>query len=347
MHDCLNCAYEEFFLTSLHRGRPGACWWTSRPTPAWSNHAAERARTSCCLKRHAGLTPPSAVRARWARRPTTRSARSDPANIHHSYTGDFVKFRNTHNGNEQHVFHLHNHQWLFNPNDDNSNYLDAQGIGPGIGLHLRDRQRRLGQPQQDAPATRSSTATSTRTSPRACGTMWRNHDVFETGTASGVADDVAGKPDVPHARRFALQRAARRPPAPARCPTASSPPARRSRPWCRCPARPLPPMPAAGVTVMAVDRNGARPRRHSSQAKLRLRGDRRRDGKFGTGDDVNPGFPFWIAGIEPAVGQRRRPATQGIVGQRPPTPPLDMLTEAEAQALVDCDGVEPFKSSAA
>ncbi len=48
-------------------------------------------------------------------------------------SGDFVKFRNTHIGKEQHVFHLHNHQWLYNPNDDNSNYLDAQGIGPGVG----------------------------------------------------------------------------------------------------------------------------------------------------------------------------------------------------------------------
>ena len=40
----------------------------------------------------------------------------------------------------------------------------------------------------------------------------------------------------------------------------------------------------------------------------------------------NPGFPFWIAGIEHSVGQR------------PPTPPLDMLTAsrgAELQATGD------------
>ncbi|HSP78627.1 MAG TPA: hypothetical protein VLQ93_08870, partial [Myxococcaceae bacterium] len=37
--------------------------------------------------------------------------------------------------------------------------------------------------------------------------------------------------------------------------------------------------------------------------------------------DTNPGFPFWIGGIE------------STVGKRPPTPPLDMLTEAEAAAL--------------
>ena len=54
--------------------------------------------------------------------------------MHHSYTGDFVKIRNIHAGAfEQHIFHLHNHQWLFNPNDDNANYLDAQEIMPGSG----------------------------------------------------------------------------------------------------------------------------------------------------------------------------------------------------------------------
>jgi len=39
--------------------------------------------------------------------------------------------------------------------------------------------------------------------------------------------------------------------------------------------------------------------------------------------DVNPGYPFWIAGIEDTVGQR------------PPTPPLDMLNSALATALND------------
>jgi hypothetical protein len=41
----------------------------------------------------------------------------------------------------------------------------------------------------------------------------------------------------------------------------------------------------------------------------------------------NPGFPFWIAGIE------------DIVGQRPTTPPLDMLTDTEAAALAATDEI--------
>ena len=53
-------------------------------------------------------------------------------------------------------------------------------MGPGL-VYYRDRARRLRQPQQDSRATRSSTATSTRTSRKACGKCGA-HDVFEEGT---------------------------------------------------------------------------------------------------------------------------------------------------------------------
>jgi hypothetical protein len=43
-----------------------------------------------------------------------------------------VKFRNLHAGpKEHHIFHLHAHQWLHSPDNDNSAYLDSQSIGPG------------------------------------------------------------------------------------------------------------------------------------------------------------------------------------------------------------------------
>ena len=34
-------------------------------------------------------------------------------------------------GTEHHIFHLHAHQWLFAALDDDSNYVDAQALGPG------------------------------------------------------------------------------------------------------------------------------------------------------------------------------------------------------------------------
>ena len=48
----------------------------------------------------------------------------DPANVHHSYLGDFVKFRNLHVGKEQHIFHLHNAE----ANQELNIYLKDQRI---------------------------------------------------------------------------------------------------------------------------------------------------------------------------------------------------------------------------
>ncbi len=56
----------------------------------------------------------------------------DPSNVHHSYLGDNVRFRNLHAGpKETHVFHLHAHQWVPDPKDPSSTYLDSQTISPG------------------------------------------------------------------------------------------------------------------------------------------------------------------------------------------------------------------------
>ncbi|MFY0579434.1 hypothetical protein ACN28S_38890 [Cystobacter fuscus] len=114
MHDCLDCTFEEFFLSSHTVGDPAMLV----DVPA--NVGLETLAPGQAPP--PGTTGPKATRAFFP---------DDPSNVHHSYTGDFVKFRNLHIGQEQHVFHLHNHQWLFNPNDDNANYIDAQGIGPG------------------------------------------------------------------------------------------------------------------------------------------------------------------------------------------------------------------------
>ena len=51
------------------------------------------------------------------------------------------------------------------------------------------------------------------------------------------------------------------------------------------------------------------------------------------GEIKNPGFPFWIAGIEHTVGQR------------PTTPPLDMISKADAQVLFDDASKPLFKHS--
>ncbi|MFQ5672513.1 MAG: hypothetical protein ACE5G9_05410 [Nitrospinales bacterium] len=60
----------------------------------------------------------------------------DPSNVHHSYLGDNVRFRNIHAGpKETHVFHLHAHQWISqSPGAGTGTYLDSQTIGPQQGF---------------------------------------------------------------------------------------------------------------------------------------------------------------------------------------------------------------------
>jgi hypothetical protein len=295
MHDCLDCAYEEFFLTSFTVGDPAIVV----DVPA--NFGLELCNPA--LQNCAAVGP----KANFALFP------ADPANIHHSYTGDFTKFRNIHAGpKEQHIFHLHNHQWLFNANDDNSNYLDAQGIGPGSGYTYEINFGGSGNRNKTA----GDAIFHCHFYPHFAQGMWylwRVHDVMETGTLL----DVSGGPAGFHANRFGLfdgtpaARARALPdgeilvgtPIPAVVPL---------------PGKPMPPMPGR-VEVVTKDANGDFIP-ESSQA-LVDRTDVYPAGHPLAGTTKNPGFPFWIAGVE------------HIVGQRPPTPPLDMLTEQQATAL--------------
>ncbi|HEX9180584.1 MAG TPA: hypothetical protein VF859_09330, partial [Burkholderiales bacterium] len=249
-----------------------------------------------------------------------------------------VKFRNTHNGFEQHVFHLHNHQWLFNPNDDNSNYLDAQGIGPGMGYTYEISNGGSGN-RNKSPGDAIYHCHFYPHFAQGMWYMWRIHDVYETGTKLTVSGADY------HTTPWALKDGTPAPGARALPDgeiTAGTPIVA----LVPLPGKPLPPMPAAGVTVTAVDRNGAAPGGTSSQAQLPYAAMAGADGVHGSADDVNPGYPFWVAGA--ACGMNDTLCEQGIVGQRPSTPPLDMLTKAQAQALVDpATGVEPFKSYSA
>jgi len=291
MHDCLSCAYEEFFLTAHAVGDPAML--VDIPANVGLESLAP------------GQTPlpgTTGVKATKALYP------ADPSNVHHSYIGDFVKFRNTHVGKEQHIFHLHNHQWLFNPNDDNSNYIDAQGIGPGSGYTYEINFGGSGNRNKSA----GDAIYHCHFYPHFAQGMWylwRNHDVFEEGTRLAVSSQGA---DGYHAAPFALRDGT--PAAGARAlpdgelVVGSPIPA-----IVPLPGKAMPPMPGL-VTVVPKVAGGAIV---GSNARVdRGAANRKPDGTL-----KNPGFPFWIAGIEDTMGQR------------PPTPPMDMLDAAKAQAL--------------
>ena len=322
MHDCINCTYEEFFLAASTVGDVGmlvdipANVGLELCDPALNN----------CL-----ATGPKANFALFP---------DDPSNVHHSYTGDSVAFRNLHSGaGEQHIYHLHNHQWLFNANDDNSNYLDAQALGPGSGYSYWVNFGGSGNRNKTA----GDAIFHCHFYPhfaQGMWEMWRVHDVMETGTTMAAQDwTVDDNADTIPDRRASfvdngLGIGNGTPAAGARALPDGEIVAGTPIPAVvPMPGKPMAPMPAPGVTV--------KPNPNLVAKKDPLTGapvldpvtlepvlvptgsltEIPRNGDGSIAITSNPGFPFWIAGMEVTVGQR------------PTTPPLDMLSASEAQAL--------------
>jgi hypothetical protein len=198
MHDCADCAYEEFFLASQTVGDPAllvnfpantrieACHPEDIAAPFDPETGEPGADFNNCWRDGANLAN-GPIPDNYA------LFQEDPSNVHHTYPGDFVKMRNTHAGAfEQHIFHFHNHQWLFNPNDDNGNYLDAQEIMPGSGHTYELVNRGAG----NRNSTTGDAIFHCHFYPHFAQGMWyhmRIHDVYETGTVLAVSGVDAAK----------------------------------------------------------------------------------------------------------------------------------------------------------
>ena len=172
--DCVECKYEEFFLTSWVLGDPGMI--VDVPANASDPKAAGG--------------PMIATKAYFP---------NDPSNVEHSYIGDHVKMRNIHAGpKEHHIFHLHSHQWVFQPDDDNSSYLDSQFVGPGSSYTYEIAYNGSGNRNQ-TPGDAIFHCHFYPHFAQGMWELWRNHDVFEEGTpmnADGtVQADTRAYPD--------------------------------------------------------------------------------------------------------------------------------------------------------
>jgi hypothetical protein len=162
--DCIDCKFEEFFLSAWSVGDP------AQVTDVLAN-----AELPC-----PGTTPSF---------PTKVLFPDDPSNVYHSYLNDHVKFRILHAGADlTHVHHQHAHQWLHTPNDNDSTYLDSQMISPGSAYTLEIDHGGSGNKNR----TTGDSIFHCHFYPHfAAGmwSMWRVHDVFEGGTeldAQGV-----------------------------------------------------------------------------------------------------------------------------------------------------------------
>jgi hypothetical protein len=166
MRNCVECKYEEFFLSSWTVGDPAMIV----DVPANTRDATGKLITGA--KATKALFP------------------DDPSNVHHSYLNDHVKFRIVHAGpKEHHIHHLHAHQWLHTNDSDNSTYLDSQAIGPGSAYSTEIAYGGSGN--------RSKTAGDAIFHchfyphfAQGMWELWRVHDVFEKGTTL----DAAGRP---------------------------------------------------------------------------------------------------------------------------------------------------------
>jgi hypothetical protein len=312
MQDCIDCAYEEFFLSSFAVGDPAML--VDKPTNLVISQCQPEYLTnpdSEEFKQYCTQPKGDPDDSRGDQRATQAFYPHDPANVHHSYIGDFVKFRNMHSGKEQHIFHLHNHQWLFNPNDDNSNYIDAQGIGPGSGYTYEIAYGGSGNRNK----TVGDAIFHCHFYPHFAQGMWylwRNHDVFEQGTPLAVSQTDTGFHKNPYELHSGL---------PAEVDKKLKKRARALPDGEIAAGTPIPavvPLPSKGMALMPAEvsvnpRIGLDGKTYGSVAEVKEVKDKE--------DNPNPGYPFWVAGVANLAGA---PTVKASVGSRPTTPPLDM-----------------------
>ncbi len=174
MFDCTECKFEEFFLSS----------WTVGDPAQVVDVPANTTTSGGVL-----ITGRKATKVLYP---------DDPSNVHHSYIGDHVKMRVVHAGpKEHHIHHLHAHQWLQTPDDDNSTYLDSQAVGPGTAFTTEITHGGSGNRNKVV----GDSIFHCHFYPHFAQGMWelwRTHDVFESGTvlnSSGIP--VAGARALP------------------------------------------------------------------------------------------------------------------------------------------------------
>ena len=302
MWDCAECKYEEFFLTSYTVGDPAmvvdipANFGVDGPDP-WLGPKATMA-----------LYP------------------DDPSNVHHSYMNDRVKFRNLHAGpKEHHIFHLHAHQWLFNPNEKESNYLDGQALGPGSGYTYEIAYGGSGNRNK----TVGDSIFHCHFYPhfaQGMWEMWRTHDVFEQGTVLDAAalalNPAAGKP-APGARALPDGEIAAGTPIPGVVPL---------------PQMAMAPMPDAAATIVAFDLNGDAANTDNdinTGVDIDTNGDGVPDllgvdaGLDSSQWDLDAdGTADFLEGFPAATIHAGYPFfNPGVLGHRPPTPALDLMDD--------------------
>lgn len=315
MGNCIDCKFEEFFLSAWSVGDPAML--VDRPAntstqppivpPAKPPLPPPPPLCTAAQLGDTGAPPnPNCANARVPAPPATpytlagliKATRAyypdDPSNVYHSYINDHLKFRILHGGRDvTHVHHQHAHQWLQSPNSDESSYLDSQMISPGASYTLEMTYNGSGNRNKVV----GDSIFHCHFYPHfAAGmwAMWRTHDVFEGGSLllkNGIPDQVTGSRALPDGEIMAGT------PIPAIVPL---------------PTIPMAPLPSDvfiknGQIVFGKPTDPVDPTDPTGEKKVK----------------ENPGFPFFIP---------------GVAGARAPHPPLDFACQTDASGNCMTDG---------
>jgi hypothetical protein len=315
MGNCIDCKFEEFFLSAWSVGDPAMLVdrpanTSTQPPMALPAIPPVPPPPPLCTAAQLGDTgappDPTCANARVPAPPATpytlaglmKATRAyypdDPSNVYHSYINDHTKFRILHGGRDvTHVHHQHAHQWLQSPNSDEASYLDSQMISPGASYTLEMTYNGSGNRNKVV----GDSIFHCHFYPHfAAGmwAMWRTHDVFEAGSLllkNGIPDQVTGSRALPDGEIAAGT------PIPAIVPL---------------PTIPMAPMPSEvfiknGQISFGKPTDPVDPTDPTGEKKVK----------------ENPGFPFFIP---------------GVAGARAPHPPLDFACKTDVSGNCMTDG---------
>jgi len=301
MANCVECKFEEFFLSAWSVGDPAMVVdvpanvplkvppyppdQPNKPAPL-----AKQLESYEVYQESNGTTakPPTLGAPQPVAKATTAFYPDDPSNVYHSYLDDHVVFRILHAGaNLTHVHHQHAHQWIHSPNDDNSTYLDSQMLSPGAAFTLEIDYNGSGNRNK----TVGDSIFHCHFYPHfAAGmwSLWRTHDVFENGSQLANGIPVTGTRALPDGEIKAGT------PIPAIVPL---------------PTLAMAPLPSP----VFINRGQI------------VYGTPQAPDPTGQNVTTNPGFPFFIP---------------GLAGHRAPAPPLDFacVTDANGNCVKDAQG---------
>ena len=194
MKDCIDCAYEEFFLSAWAVGDPAQVVDVPANAGIHPNQSIDSTLQELMLMEAdllGGAPVPVDRNAPNEMRATKVFFPDDPSNVYHSYMNDHVKFRINHCGaGITHVHHQHAHQWLHSPNSSAGHYLDSQTINPGTSYTLEMVFGGSG----NLNKTVGDQIFHCHFYPhfaQGMWAMWRVHDVLESGTVMAPDGTVA------------------------------------------------------------------------------------------------------------------------------------------------------------